>query len=245
MVKLPNDHHVRTTHSGIIYLSASIILSNVLYIPSFTFNLIYIPKLVSSTNCKLNFSSTSCILQATNTQARIDTAKVRDGLYHVTPNHITTHAIHSTIVHPKCNIIPIDFRHFCMGHLSFERLQLMQSCYFFLRNNKNFTCNTCHYAKHKKLSFPSSNSHASSYFDLLHMDIWGPCSKLSMHGHRYFLTIMDDHSRFTWIYLMHTKTETLKTLQISLHTLKLNLTARLKSYELIMGMNFSSMISLP
>ena len=45
-------------------------------------------------------------------------------------------------------------------------------------------------------------------FDLLHMDIWGPCSKTSMHGHKYFLTIVDDHSRFTWIHLMHSKAET-------------------------------------
>lgn len=146
-------------------------MSDILYIPSFTFNLMSISKLVSSTNCKLIFSSTSFILQDMNTQARIGIVEVRDGLYHLTPNHITTYALHSTIVHPKCNIIPIDLWHFRMGHLSFEQLQLMQSCYPFLRNNKNFTCNTCHYPKHKKLSFPSSNSHASSCFDLLHIDI--------------------------------------------------------------------------
>ena len=95
-----------------------------------------------------------------------------------------------------------------MGHPSFERLQCMQSYYPFLQNNKNFTCNTCHYAKHKRLPFTSSNSRALHSFDLLYLDIWGPCSKSSMHGHRYFLTIVDDYSRFTWIHLMHTKAET-------------------------------------
>ena len=197
MVKLPNDHHVRATHSSIVFLSASITLSDVLYIPSFTFNLISISKLVSSTHCKLIFSSTSCILQDMSTQVRIGTVEVRNGLYQLTPDHIATCAIHSTIVHPKCNITPIDLWHFSIGHSSFERLQLMQSCYPFLRNNKNFVCNTCHYAKHKRLPFPSSNSHASNCFDILHIDIWGPCSKPSMHSHRYFLTIVDDHSRFT------------------------------------------------
>ena len=29
-----------------------------------------------------------------------------------------------------------------------------------------------------------------------------------MHGHRYFLTIVDDHTRFTWVHIMHTKAET-------------------------------------
>ena len=84
----------------------------------------------------------------------------------------------------------------------------MKSYYPILSNDKSFTCNTCHYAKHKKLPFPSSISHASHVFDLLHMDIWGPCSKPSMHGHKYFLTIVDNHSRFTWVHLMHNKAET-------------------------------------
>ena len=208
MVKLPNGHHVHATHSGVVHLSTAITLLNVLYIPTFTFNLISISKLVSSTNCTLIFSSTSCTLQDMNNRMKIGTVEVRHDLYHLTLDQITTKAVCSTIIHPRCNVIPIDLWHFRMGHPSTERLQCMQSYYPLLRNNKNFACNTCHYAKHKKLPFPSSNSHASHNFDLLHIDIWGPCSKPSMHGHRYFLMIVDDYSRFTWIHLMHTKAET-------------------------------------
>ena len=126
------------------------------------------------------------------------------------PQSHPTHTICSTIVHPKCNVIPIDLWHFRMGHPSFERLQVMQSYYPSLHNNTNFICTTCHYAKHKRSSFSSSTSHALNNFDLIHVDIWGPCSKISMHGHCYFLTIMDDHSCFTWIYLMQTKAEARK-----------------------------------
>ena len=61
-VKLPNGHHVHATHSGTVHLSTTITLFNVLYIPTFTFNLISISKLVSSTDCALIFSSTSCML---------------------------------------------------------------------------------------------------------------------------------------------------------------------------------------
>jgi len=39
------------------------------------------------------------------------------------------------------------------------------------------------------------------------MDIWGPFSKVSIHGHKYFLTIVDDFSRFTWVVLLKTKAE--------------------------------------
>jgi hypothetical protein len=71
--------------------------------------------------------------------------------------------------------------------------------------DNNVVCDICHYAKQKKLSFPTSHSIAKSNFELLHFDIWGPLSTTSIHGHKYFLTIVDDHSRFVWIILLKTK----------------------------------------
>ena len=165
---------------GTMHLTPSIILNDVLYIPSFTFNLISISKLVSSTNCELIFSSNTCVLQDTNTKAKIGTVEVSHGLYQFTLKLPNSHTICSTIVHPKCNVIPIDLWHFRMGHPSYERLQVMQSYYPSLHNNKNFVCTTCHYEKHKRSSFSSSISHAFNIFDLIHVDIWGPCSKANM-----------------------------------------------------------------
>ena len=59
------------------------------------------------------------------------------------------------------------------------------------------------FSKQKHLPFPSSSTHSSNIFDLMHMDIWGPASAPSMHGYKYFLTV-----RFTWIHLMKSKAET-------------------------------------
>jgi len=39
------------------------------------------------------------------------------------------------------------------------------------------------------------------------MDIWGPLAITSVDGHRYFLTIVDDFLRHTWIFLLKTKSE--------------------------------------
>ena len=47
---------------------------------------------------------------------------------------------------------------------------------------------------------------------MIYTDIWGPISVLSIHGHRYFLTVVDDCSRHTWIFHMHSKSETRKLL---------------------------------
>nr|GLL46475.1 uncharacterized protein LOC109150247 [Ipomoea trifida] len=44
-------------------------------------------------------------------------------------------------------------------------------------------------------------------FELLHMDIWGPYRVATTHGHLYFLTIVDDHSRAVWVHLLRKKSE--------------------------------------
>ena len=50
-VKLPNGNMVPVTHIGIVKLSSSLILTDVLCVPSFHFNLISVSKLVHSSLC--------------------------------------------------------------------------------------------------------------------------------------------------------------------------------------------------
>lgn len=64
-------------------------------------------------------------------------------------------------------------------------------------------------AKQKKLSYPSPNNICKHNLELLHIDIWGPFSVETVDGFRYFLTIVDDHSRSTWVFLLRTKQEVL------------------------------------
>jgi len=40
----------------------------------------------------------------------------------------------------------------------------------------------------------------------------GAFSISSVDGHRFFLTIVNDHSRYTWIFLMRNKSETISVL---------------------------------
>ena len=59
---------------------------------------------------------------------------------------------------------------------------------------------------------------SNSAFDLLHMDVWGPYSTPTLDGCKYFLTIVDDATRATWVYLMKTKSAVLS-LIISFHAM--------------------------
>ena len=46
-------------------------------------------------------------------------------------------------------------------------------------------------------------------FDLIHCDTWGPYQFLTHNGYKYFLTIVDDHTGYTWVFFMKQKSDTL------------------------------------
>ncbi|GKA93126.1 gag-pol polyprotein [Tanacetum coccineum] len=49
-----------------------------------------------------------------------------------------------------------------------------------------------------------SNSISSSTapFDLVHYDVWGPAPVSTKRGFRYYVSFIDDFTRYTWVYLM-------------------------------------------
>jgi transposase InsO family protein len=49
--------------------------------------------------------------------------------------------------------------------------------------------------------------------EMLHMDLFGPITNISIDGNKYNLVIIDDYSRFTWVFFLHDKSETQKVLK--------------------------------
>ena len=43
--------------------------------------------------------------------------------------------------------------------------------------------------------------------ELLHMDLFGPTTYKSLGGNLYCLVIVDDYSRYTWVFFLHDKSE--------------------------------------
>lgn len=96
-----------------------------------------------------------------------------------------------------------------LGHPSHSRLQLL-SKYIptFNFNAQRELCETCPLAKQTRLPFPLSIKTSVAPFDLIHCDIWGKYHHVSLSGAHYFLTIVDDYTRCTWVFLMQCKSET-------------------------------------
>lgn len=182
--------------------------------PDFSFNLISLPKLTKTLNCQLMLNDTDCIIQNTHSKKMIDTTRLNGELcildspsvtlYHTPSTHsINTLHNHSLDISQNCNLW-----HLRLGHPSNTKLIQLNKCFPFVKSvNSAISCDVCFNAKQKRLPFSLSSHVSTSVFDLVHMDIWGPLSTPSMMGYRYFLTIVDDKNRFTWLFLMRLKFE--------------------------------------
>ncbi|GJX13865.1 retrovirus-related pol polyprotein from transposon TNT 1-94 [Tanacetum coccineum] len=101
-----------------------------------------------------------------------------------------------------------------LSHLNFgiindlTRLDLVDGLPKF-KYGKDHLCSACERGKSKKASHPPKlvpSDH--SKLELLHMDLCGPMRVASINGKKYILVIVDDFSRYTWVYFLRSKDET-------------------------------------
>nr|KYP38714.1 Retrovirus-related Pol polyprotein from transposon TNT 1-94 [Cajanus cajan] len=71
-------------------------------------------------------------------------------------------------------------------------------------------CEHCVFGKYHRIKFPKAQHTTKSTLDYVHSDYWGPSRVPSLGGGRYFLSIIDDYSRMTWIFIMKHKNQAFK-----------------------------------
>ena len=108
--------------------------------------------------------------------------------------------------------------HSRLGHSSDMKIHSLNHVLPFLQHCYTKDCNICHLAKQKRLPFPFDNKIVVNPFDLVHMDAWGTFFVPTTDGHKYFLTIVDDASRATWVFLLKAKSE-VRSFIISFYTM--------------------------
>ncbi|KAH0765122.1 hypothetical protein KY285_000993 [Solanum tuberosum] len=102
-----------------------------------------------------------------------------------------------------------------LGHLGYQMLEKIFSNKLLdgmppLKNaQEKVVCQGCQYGKSHRLPFQSSSNRRSAPFELVHTDLMGPTRTTSCSGYRYAMILIDDFSRFTWVYFLREKNEAL------------------------------------
>jgi transposase InsO family protein len=75
--------------------------------------------------------------------------------------------------------------------------------------DKDRICSACQAGKQVGVHHPHKNIMTTDKpLELLHMDLFDPIAYISIGGSKYCLIIVDDYSRFTWVFFLHEKSQT-------------------------------------
>ena len=181
-----------------------ITLKNIIHVPDLKANLLSLAQLVIDTGWRFILDSDSCFLCVKATGRKISSVKktcellILDELEEHTPRQV----VYSTQSDQRAILV-----HRRLGHPSFHILKSVYPTLFKGVNIETLTCEACQFAKHKRASFPQSTHRYLTPFKCIHSDVWGPCSTLGLLHHKWFILFVDDFTRYTWVYLLKSKTE--------------------------------------
>lgn len=105
------------------------------------------------------------------------------------------------------NTSSIALWHIRLGHVTRKVLHSLFPGHRSQISNTMHQCTICPSARQSRLPFPISSSTTFNAFDLIHMDLWGPYKVYTFDGYKSFITVVDDFSRHTWIFLLKLKSD--------------------------------------
>jgi hypothetical protein len=79
-------------------------------------------------------------------------------------------------------------------------------------SEKDKICSACQVGKQFGVPHrPKNITTTTRPHELLHMDLFGPVSYISIGSNKYSFVIIDGFSRFTWVFFLHDKSEVQET----------------------------------
>lgn len=130
--------------------------------------------------------------------------------------------------------------HLRLGHPNPNTLHLvLKQCNISI-NNKSVSefCAAYCMGKGHHLYAPPSITHYITPLELVYSDLWGPALVSSSTNHLYYITFVDATTRFTWIYLIKSKSDSLSIFKEFKAMVELQLGLPLKSLQTDWGGEF-------
>nr|XP_016437259.1 PREDICTED: uncharacterized protein LOC107763294 [Nicotiana tabacum] len=206
-VLLPNGDITPVTHTGDSNISDISTLNDVFYVPQFTFNLLSDSKVTRGLKCFASFYPNFCVFQDLFSGRVREIGRERDGLYFLQKyggKMLTAGLLAAAGIKSRKGDTTIDVAlwHKRLGHVSSIVLRKLFAAKLASINDtiNKYSVYPC--ARQTRLAFPSSCIKTVVAFDLIHLDVWGPYNCATFDGNRYFLTVVDDFTRMTWVFFL-------------------------------------------
>jgi hypothetical protein len=149
----------------------------------------------------------------------------------------------------KCLIAKIKMGwlwHRRLAHIGMRNLHKLQKVghIFGLTNiviEKNRPCGVCQAGKQVRAHHHAKNIITTiGPLEMLHMDLFAPIAYISIDGNKYGLVIIDDYSRFTWMFFLQDKSETQEVLKKFLRRAQNEFDVKVKKIRINNGTEFKN-----
>lgn len=205
---------ITASHIGLVNNSNNFYVPDVLLVPNIAMNLISVGQLCDQGYNTYCFPF-GCAIQDLKTGKLVGIGRRVGWLYLLQSLALSaeskSHVVAATPTAPV-SIYPFMSWHSRLGHVSFSRLSYMinKGLLGDTRLDKEPNCISCRLAKQPALSFNLSTSVSTEPFALIHSDVWGKSPIMSKGGALYYVSFIDDYSRYTWVYLFSSRADFLK-----------------------------------
>lgn len=192
----------RIGHSIVTTPSRDLHLKSVLYVPKANKNLVSVHRLTSDNSAFIEFHPDFFLIKDQATKKLLLRGRCDHGLYPLPAGRQIKQAYSAAKV-------SFDRWHHRLGHPAtpiVEKVIRQFNLPVSLDSNKHSVCDACQKAKSHQLPFPNSSTVSQHPLELVYSDVWGPAPN-SVGGHKYYVSFIDDYSKFTWIYLLKFKSE--------------------------------------
>ena len=183
--------------------SKSCTLHDVLYVPALSYNLLSVAK-ASQKGKIVKFTKSACYMLDKRHKMVAKATKI-GSLYQLNhkPNH--EQASFAEKADTKEDIWHKRFGHLGIGSLQKLAREELVDGFDFDATRKLTFCESCPQGKQHRTKFSSSSRRAEEPLDLVHSDLCGKMNEKSLSGAEYFLSFIDDKTRYVWVYFLKSK----------------------------------------
>lgn len=213
-VTIANGEKLRAEGLGEISISIdgqNIRMTDVLYVPGLDGNLLSISAL-NRKGLSVYFHQHGVDIMQDNAIVATGMSKGKMYVLHTSQTALITRDIDDTMA--KGDITPYQTWHTRMGHPSTQRLRDLHNYASgidkFPANVEDSPCATCNLTKLTRTVSREPFTKSSRRLARIHSDIWGPYRTCSLGGHIYFISLIDDHTRKSWLICLQSRKDLYK-----------------------------------
>lgn len=204
-------------------------LNDLLHVPNISKNLLSVSKFAQDNNVIFEFHPYKCFVKSQDSkQILLEGVVGSDGLYQFKPlqflpsmSKSLSYCNNTTISSVLCNSSSssndsFNKCHCRLGHANPNVVKsILNLCKIPFQNKHVLDfCVACSVGKSHKLHAPLSNTTYTKPFEVVHCDLWGPSPFTSHYGYNYYISFVDTFTKYTWIYFLKNKSDTIQAFKL-------------------------------